>query len=220
MERRSRLRPVQDACGLVLLAPLDASLIHRSDPQCPHSHDTADYAPLPCYRQTRSIFTKTVMPRNSCGIHPLPLGCIRERSSLSILLHQSWSRFPSLSLFLGPSDGLLHNRSSSLSIRGMQRGAYHLSIPICKPPNSPSPRIGSSEHIELHDRIAPTPPHLLSSVISFLLHYCPPSHGYSTQLAVSYLAHTPHCALGGTSSPVCNGRCRCTSTSCCLASTT
>jgi len=120
---------------------------------------------------------------------------------------------------------------SSLSIRGMQRGAYHLSIPICKPPNSPSSRIGSSEHIELHDRIAPTPPHLLSSFIAILLHYCrefsaqpafycPPSRRSLPQLAFGYIAHTPHCPFRGTSSPVCNGRCRCTSTRWSLASTT
>jgi hypothetical protein len=40
-ERSSRLRPAQHVCELTLLAPLDASLIHRNDPQCPHSHDTA-----------------------------------------------------------------------------------------------------------------------------------------------------------------------------------
>jgi hypothetical protein len=34
--------PPQDVCELILLAPLDASLIQRSDPKCPHSHDAAD----------------------------------------------------------------------------------------------------------------------------------------------------------------------------------
>jgi hypothetical protein len=122
--------------------PQTASLIHRSDPVPPFNSRRCSSATLPCHLQAWSTAANTPMPSGICGLPSSQLGCMRERNTLSILLHQYWSRFPSLSLSQGLR--LLHNRSPSLSLRGMVRRIHHLAIHICKPPRSP-PTVGRFE---------------------------------------------------------------------------
>lgn len=76
------------------------SLIHRSDPQCPHSRR---WTAIPCYHQTWSMSTKAPMPGDICGLPSSRLGCIRKRKSLFIILYQFWHRFPCTSLYSSPS---------------------------------------------------------------------------------------------------------------------
>jgi hypothetical protein len=128
--------------------------------------------------------------------------------------------------------GLLHNRSSSLSIRGLLRGAYHLAIHICKPPKSPpnTDRIQASISPS-HDRIAPTPHYFVLSANSILSYYSrKPSAqaavtahlrtplGLSLLLAIYHTHPTVHLAVPAPL--IYNGRCHCASAHWSLASTT
>jgi hypothetical protein len=131
--------PPQDGCELILLAPLDASLIQRAvTPSAPIHTTLQTKHPSPAIAKPGQFSLKLSCRATLCGIHLLPLGCMRERSSLSILLHQYWSRSPSLSLFLGPSACSTTDRHPCL-LTGCYhpRGLYYLAIHICKPPSSP-----------------------------------------------------------------------------------
>jgi hypothetical protein len=123
-----------------------ASLIRRSDPQCPHPQ-RCRLTTLPCRRHTWSASTKTLMPSNICGLPHRYLGCMRRRLSLSTLLHQYWSRSPSPSLFLGLSDCSTADRYPC-PLAGCCK--EHTIWPdICKPPNSP-PTTDKIERAYLH----------------------------------------------------------------------
>lgn len=144
-----------------------ASLIRRNAP-VPPIHDSADGPPLPCSSEACSAFTKTLMPSNICGLHSSLLGCMRERNSLSILLHQYWSRSPSPFPVLSPSACsttiviLAHSRDAQSSVR--------VDPILCKPPNSPpNHRLYRSSISTSHDRIAPTPFDLGPSITQHII---------------------------------------------------
>lgn len=90
-------------CGRLQIA----SLIRRTVPRCP-IHYSADGIPLPCSRKPRSILTNTPKPSNVYDLRLPALSCMQEQRTLFNLLHEYWSRFPSL-LTVPMSFRLLHN---------------------------------------------------------------------------------------------------------------
>jgi len=85
-----------------------------------------------------SPLTKPPKPSDSCALHPPVLGCIRGRHTLFTLLHEYWSRSPSL-LPASRYFRLLHNSRHPCPFAEYPKDRANWPS-ICKPPTSPPNR--------------------------------------------------------------------------------